>query len=306
MNSQKSTKQQKSMNRSSPGVVSLIALVLMATITATAVGSSAVIISELQQTESTDQSVMALYAAEAGVEDALFMVKHYRGQAETLADTKSALLDPAPRAVLPNATRWSRGAEVEERFIASRLGPDQVATLDVFNPDDPTGQSGIESLKVEWGDDCNGFSQLEITMFTWPASSSFAFDPSTQRVFKETWSCNITGRRCTTIVVNALGGTPGGNADINPGNVYRFIFRTLVPQGSAAQCSINNLVFTGYDVPNAPNDPSHIVDIPARIAVKSTGSFGKSLQALTASVPWRAPVSGLLNFVIFSEEAIQK
>lgn len=205
-----------------------------------------------------------------------------------------------------NVSHWFRGAENEERFFVSELPADRTAHLDIFNPDEPSFGSGIESIRVEWADECpdhqtDGFSWLEITMLTWEGFP-IQFDPSTQHVYKLAQPCNIDQNHCTDIILNDVNG-----GDIDPNQVYRFGFRALSPtpgQGGGL-CVIKNLTVTAYEENDAPSNGT-VVQLPARILVKSTGLFGRSQQALSASIPWRTPVSGLLNFVLFSEEEIEK
>lgn len=301
------------------GVVSLLALIIVTTVTATAVGSAAIIINELRQTQSLDQAIIAVYAAEAGLEDSLAIVKYQRDHNERLDETVE-LLSCSPldgdypscvnsrQSILAGAStaNWYRAASNEDRFLVPELASDKTAHLDIFNPDESDLGSGIESLRIEWADECpghstNGFSWLEITMLTWEGAV-IQFDPSTQHVYKLAQPCNITENRCEDIVLNDVNG-----GDIEPDQVYRFSFRALspVPGDGGRSCSVKNLSVTAYAEPDAPSEGT-VVELPARITVKSTGLYGRSQQALSASIPWRAPVSGLLNFVLFSEDEIEK
>ncbi len=279
------------------GVISLLALILMATVTATAVGSSVLVVNELRQSQSLDESLSAAYAAEAGIEDGLYVVKAKR-PIDTLANAKTALDSNAYRGSFSNFAAWSRTADTEDTFVVNHLRPDQTATLDLFNPDDATGAFGMQSLLVKWNDDCGGQTWLETTVLTWEASSALSFDPATQRVFKQTNACvNATGH-CVDIPLNGLEGH-----QFQATHVYRLGFRALATTGASVNCSVENLSVKVYPQPNQAGIP---IPLPARVVVKSTGSYARSKQALNATVPWRAPVSGLLNFVIFSEEPIEK
>ena len=291
------------------GIISLLALILMATVTATAVGAAAVILAEIRQTESLDQAITSVYAAEAGLEDGLYVVKIKRSIA-TLEETQNLLRNPLFRAGLPNTSVWARNSAVENRFFLSSLRADKTAHLDIFNPDYPAnpGASGIESLWINWSVNCNELVELETTMLTWIEENGvITFNPSTQRVFKQTKACNQTPPALACDENYILSNIDG--VDIFPDQPYRFSFRLLVPLNSS--CAAEDLLITAYDVESpaalpVEQRPLHYVPIPTRIEIKATGSFARSKQALTASVPWKTPVSGLLGFVVFSDEGITK
>ncbi|MBI4092883.1 MAG: hypothetical protein HY420_03080, partial [Candidatus Kerfeldbacteria bacterium] len=60
------------------GVALLLALLLVAALTAAGIGASTLIVKEFKTTASTDQGIAAYYAADAGVERALFTVFNNR------------------------------------------------------------------------------------------------------------------------------------------------------------------------------------------------------------------------------------
>lgn len=295
------------------GIISLLALILMATVTATAVGAAAIILTEVRQTESLDQSISAVYAAEAGLEDGLYLVKVNR-EILTLQAALSQLGSTDHRTALPNVSTWTRSSAAENRLFLPSLPADKVAYLDIYNPDDPGSRSNIESIWVNWAVNCDQLVELETTMLTWyedPDTGVITFDPATQRVFKHKQACNQgpPPHACDDnyILSNIVG--VNGAEDINPERPYRFSFRVLVPENSI--CAAEDLVVTAYNDPSPgsiPQEdlPDHYVDIPTRIEVKATGTFARSKQALTATVPWKAPISGLLGFVVFSDEGITK
>lgn len=299
------------------GVVSLLALILMTTLTAAALAASTIILAELRQTETFDQSVVAVYAAEAGVEDALHIVKLNRQNPNrtfgaTVSDLACDTGAPCPssedvRTTMGNGAVWTRTAEQDEQFRVARLEPEQSAHLDLFNPDPGAVGGGVAALDVDWTDTCqgyeddHGYSILEVTMLFWDAAD-FTFDPASQQVFKHTQPCNYVVDpatdvgRCTPFRITAVDGHT-----IDPDQFYRFQFRVFPrgPYSGTESCTIQDLNVTAY-----MEDGRTIVRTPARLTVKATGAFGSSQQALTASVPWRAPVTGLLNYVLFSEEAL--
>ncbi|MFH1171726.1 MAG: hypothetical protein V1778_04265 [bacterium] len=300
-------------DHSSRGVISLLALIIMAAVTATALAAAAIVIAELRQTENLDQSITAVYAAESGLEDGLYIIKANRTSLplDTVKNTLLAEGSGVNRVDLSTGATWSRSAELENRYIIPRLSADETVNLDIFNPDNPA-QTSIQSLWVNWSWHCTSASayvEMNTTMLTWDKTPQgfVSFDPATQHIYKVTTACNplpSSPERCQDIKLTDVGGS-----QITPGKPYRFSFRLLVP-GDTNTCTADNVVITAYSdqypwtIPQSAD--RHPISLPTTIQIKSVGSFARSQQALTASVPWRAPISGLLGFVLFSEEPVSK
>ncbi len=331
------------------GVISLLALILMAAITSIAVGASLVTITELRQSETIGQSFVAAYAAESGMENGLYEIKINR-TSSTVRETITALTQNSEQPVADGTSAtWHRSAVPSlKRIQVARLAPDQSAALDYYNPDDFTadlndiGVTGTR-LYVSWEDNCNGFSFLEVTATD--LSSLFTGDVTQSAIAKINLPCNCVGDDCDSTdltghqlcspkeisTFNFLNEN-GTEAPINmiDGQPMRFAFRPILPiRANDVSCTIENLTaeihddnwgihddpddyanyyenigWTDQDLENFHNN--HTKDLPAHITLTSTGAFGRTRQALTATVPWKAPASGLLNFVLFSDLDILK
>lgn len=286
------------------GIVSLLALIIMTTVTATALGASAIIIEELQQTESYDQAVAAGYAAESGLENGLFLVKERRSLNPTITELQADLKSSS---VPGEDNDWERTSSLDDQFSVVRLPTETTTHLDFVDPVDPSvgegcGATGscVQSIEIVYSDRCDGypsehgFSNLEITMLPLLAPGAASLDVS-----KEVHACNYVPATgfCARIVLNAIDAV-----DINPDSYYRFSFTTLSPgvgPDSAGQsCTIENLTVRAW---SKPGGAGFKIPVSTRMIIKSVGSFGRSQQALTAQVPMRAPASGLFNYVVFSE-----
>ncbi len=308
------------------GIVTLLSLVLMATISAIAVGASVILIQELQLSETFDQSLLAGYAAESGMENGLYTIKMNRNS-ETIGDTVTAINANAS-VLLADVTsaRWTTTAKENLDFLTiPSLAPDQSVVLDFVDPDNSTrgyrfGENPqARNVYLTWEDACNGFSWLEATMID--LSPLFTAGSVTPAVSKSTQACNcgtncegFTGSTdraiCTPWAIHTFG---SDNLEFF-GQPTRFVFRPLLPLGSnAADCRVENLKVEIHDEfwePGRDDEPSyretHVKPIPAQVTITSVGTFGRTQQALSAVVPWHAPASGLLSFVLFSEEDLIK
>jgi len=82
-------------------------------------------------------------------------------------------------------------------------------------------------------------------MLTWIEENGvITFNPSTQRVFKQTKACNQTPPALACDENYILSNIDG--VDIFPDQPYRFSFRLLVPLNSS--CAAEDLLITAYDV----------------------------------------------------------
>lgn len=292
----------------SPGVVSLLALILMATITATAVGASVLMLNELRQSESIDQSYAAIYASESGLEDALYVVSLGRA-GSTLTDTKTALQRTGTLNSQSGWT-WGRTVQDEQSLQVAQIRQDQTVALDYSNPDSATGASGIDYLSVNWGEDCDGHTQLETSLLKWQTNNdgTINFDPAQQQVYKRLDTCNTPSPdKCQELIIDSMISADQASFQLQKTEPYRFVFRPVgVPASTTyVDCSVKDLQVTGYER-NLEGGSDLLVPIPSRLTIKSVGGYGRSLQALSASIAWKAPASALFNYVVFSELDVEK
>lgn len=342
----------KSLSKKNKGVVSLLAMILMAAITAIAVGSSIIAILELRQSETISQSFVASFAAESGMENGLYTIKTDR-TLKSVADTTTELNVSGEQSysTSTNAT-WRRTATPSTfSFSTKTLNPDQSVSFDFYDPDNSTGNLNVypppnstcglvngnpacvTNLYVSWDDNCNGFSWLETTVTDLsPLFNGTA--TTTPAIGKATQACDCSGSACnsqnptnarvqcspwTLASFNSI--TSNGAITTIPvdGRPERFSFRPILPLGTSnTTCSIQNLnaemhddywsdwTFQSTSLAQEQFKINHTKPLPAHLTLTVTGSFGKTEQAVTAVVPWRSPVSGLLNFVLFSDQSIIK
>ena len=88
----------------------------------------------------------------------------------------------------------------------------------------------------------------------------------------------------------------GGSAALSipsPDKLYRL--RLLARKGD-----LENVQIRGYDAADAPTD------LPGRVKIDSRGSFGGVEQKILVALPRQTPLSGVYDFVVFSECSIVK
>lgn len=245
------------------GNVLLFALLVMTTVIVGSVGIGSLILSSLQQTKTIDSSVIAYYAAEAGVEHALFV-------ARTRGVLPASVATPEP---LGNGASWTRTVSGNEDVIYLTVKEDTVAEVALYDPDAATAATAIASVGISWDDGCSGCSVLQATLVGWDPGGPISWDPNAQ-------TYNYAG----------------GSAAISLGSPAKLYKLRLL----ARNADLDHVAVRAYD------DAASQIPIPGRVRVEATGEFIDVRQLLVATMPRRIPLSGIFNFVVFSECSLVK
>lgn len=285
-------------NKQPKGMVMLLALLVLSAITAVAVGMSAIVIKNLRASSNNDRSMLAYYAAETGIEAGLSRIKAARVLGtEPLSDVISDLVAMEGGGGAGNA-RWSlENSATNEDYTLTYLRMNETVVLDLYDPTAPGFGAGFESFFVEAldADPTKDPAWLEISYFPWQTDGGNAYWLDTQ----------VTKRLRSVYETQPT--MAAGFGPLDPNNNYRIRVKALYD-------NLKNVRIVGYNVDSpfgfdaGSCDPITLCqkNIPNRILLRSTGSLGSNLVALSASVPWQVPTSALFDYVLFSEESIDK
>lgn len=273
------------------GSVLLFALMLMLAISVAGVTLSVLLLNEIRAARYTDESVKAYYAAETGLERSLDYLNTQRVD-------KSATLDDAIAAIelfnetLSNNTTYSIDSNGTSGTVADlffSLDKDKTKQLEIFNPSDTFAPLGVEKVYIDWVQDCadpSFNSRIEVSLVEWPTGGWYD-ESLDDAVSKFEYTCGAITPPDPAFNCAAVESAPA--ALLN----YRMRIKSL-------DCDLTLVRVYFHDA------SSNIVEIPGRALVKSVGAFGNSEIALEANMPWWAPVTGLGDFVLFSETDIEK
>lgn len=313
--------------RKQSGMILILSLLVIGAVLGVVVIFSNLIINEIQQSRLIDQSIQAFYLAESGAERALHQTR--RREAVKFADC--GLIEPGSDCndsgayygscsgtngeltcittdenTLDVPGRWDVDVKNEES-VTIALGIGDSFQMDLFSPYQggdfnlfkPNGDPTIlRSFVVESSvDDVGLFGEL--TNLTWLIGGSDAcpnnYIPpkqSTSRGFVEVPEGSFTSSYITGFTQEE---------PINPNCSYVLrLTNNLSNQQKAGVFTISIHDDTSGD-PNV----SRIL-IPSRLVIQSEARFGSSLQRVQVRTPIRPPLSGLYDFVLFSEQEIQK
>ena len=273
--------------KSENGNVLLLALLVMAVIMTAGLGIGAIILSEIKQARNIDFSAVAYYAAEAGVEQAIYKLRKENAVLVCPVGTceengfcsggdKEACLTTEGN--LDNQSSWARTIVDREQQIYGKVDKDNSMQIDLFDPENAVA-AGIESVKIEWTPNCiaPAVSMIEVGYIAW--DPVVGWSDAVEQKFK----------------YSALA-SPAINNGFSSAKSYRLRIKALY-------CDINNVIITAWGADNAALPQ---VAIPARIVLNSTGKYSTVRQAIRVTMPRRSPMSGLYDYVLFSECSLVK
>lgn len=279
------------------GMVLILAILIIAAVLGAAVSFSNLIIREIRQSRLIDQSIQAYYLAESGSEKALYQVRRQEAviacPAGSSCDQTFGRCSP-PYAEIPCIVSsgnleilgsWQIAADNESdvSIMLKRGGSFQV---DLFNSLE-SAQSDINTVKVNSD---VGSPMLEgefINLTKVLGVSGFSSCENQPPVFKEELAAGT--------YIEALDGQSISNECS-----YSFKLKHLLPSGQPFG------VFTISIYNSTPSGSRTQRKIPSRLFIDSQASFGLSLQKIRVRTATRPPLSGLYDFVLFSEEEIVK
>ncbi|MBI5733352.1 MAG: hypothetical protein HY973_00185 [Candidatus Kerfeldbacteria bacterium] len=255
------------------GTVLLLALLVLASLLGSSIALGSLVIGNLQQAKNIDDAVMAYYGAESGIEKKVYDIRKSDTFTTSTSDT------------LSNHTGWTTTVRESGELVIDFLQKDKSIGLDLYNFDDPNPGAGIESVYITWQ---GGTTWLEIKFTEWSPGSNIAW-PSQQEV-------------------SALKGTfiySGGLATNNSlvsNKAYHMEIKAL--RGDASDINLNF-----YDIDDggpACSNNCVKVNVPNRLEIDSTGTYGKSRRVIRVNMPRKTPMSSLYEYVLFTERSLTK
>lgn len=253
--------------RSFKGNILPLALVVMSTIVLAGVTLGAIVLENLKRSVDTDNSLIAYYSADAGVERQLYAI---RKESSTVAS-----LNPMANS-FANGSSWA--SEDGSHYVTTNvkvfptLARGDVQFVDLYDPDYLGAAAGVGQVRWQWTDS-TGLCQVELGYAEWTTGSVVIPDQ-----FK---------------FYTSVGGS--GSQILTSTKAYRLRFRSK-------NCTISNFQVRVYQ---NVGDVSPI-NFPGDITIAAEGTYKKSKQAIAVTMPRLDVLSSVFNYVIFSECSLIK
>ena len=239
-------------------------LVMTAAILLGGMTLSLVVISGLKRTAQLDRSMVAYYAADAGIEKQLYEV---RKNDIDIADLVS-MNDTFANGSEWESTDGTRFLNTNVKTFAE-LNEEDFQFVDLFDPDSANAAAGVGKVVWTWSDDGSPGCQVELGYAEWDTTGPSIIPQEFKIVF----------------------GT-GGSAfqNLNPDRAYRLRFRPR-------KCDVTNLQVTAYPTSGSVTP----MLFPGDITIASQGTYRSTSQSIAVTMPRLDILSGVFNYVIFSE-----
>lgn len=264
-------------SQSQSGTALLLAMLVMAGILTVSVATSKLVINEIVQSSQLDRAIVAFYSSESGIERGLFQARQ---------KDFSAVAFNGISADLDNNASYQLIAEDTEDALYASLLEDESFQVDLFEPHSLSAlENPIKAVIISW----QGLgSWLEIKWTSWTTSG----------VLGDPWSVYISQASSPYVVQLYDAGS--------------YLYRLRVMARNAPADDIEIRAYNNVD-PLANCQPlvACQVPIPARVSIKSLGEYPSgsskaSRQAILITMPEKSPLSGLYDYVLYSEEEVKK
>ena len=258
-----------------PGNILPLALVIVAIMVLGGLAVSAIVMEDNRRASETDLSTYAYYMADSGIERQLYEVRKKDSSAATLASLSMTF---------PNGGTWKYDAEYaqETQKNFSLIQLNNFAALDIFDPDN-VGAAGVANLYITWenGPDCGmNNAELEVGWAEWAIVAGNII-PSP---FQIHWP--------------ALDPTlHAGDVGLDVGKSYRIRLRPKA-------CSAKNVNVRTCSSGSGAACP--MMNYPGDLSIAAEGTYRGATQKISAVMPKTNVLSGLFNFVVFTEEELNK
>lgn len=273
------------------GIIIVLTLIIMAILLSTAIGFADIILSDFRQVKSTDDSILAYYAADAGLEKSLFLLRK-ADDIDSISSLSSVLGNSD--IILDNNSKWniSNSTDYEKPFFRQRLYSGQSVKIYLLNRDN----TQAKSIDIEWYKSVAVNMNLSFTQLTpqldLDSDNSLVYFTDFNKLIQ---SDSDQGVLCYQFVNKKLNGEP-----LPTISDYLVEIKPLGAPGDY----IDTLKVRAFSDLNC-NDEAEVSGI-SNFTLRSLGKYGRANQEIVAQMPPRDPASGLLGFVLFAEQDITK
>ncbi len=298
-----------------PGVVLLLALLLMAAIVASSIAIATAVANSSHQSKNLDDFVIASLGADSGLERGLAIVKTGRSTGVTIKNATTAAASATQAVGGSAATLAVQSVPTDQKIIIPALRPLDSVTFDYFGYEQNgylTTLSGSTTISV--GGDVTHCVTPDAGLY--PCNGKLEVDWIGLNTTGEPFYSGraaygaplLTGSsNSLSLVTNVF----SPDSDAPPSNIsatqgFRITVRALdvlphAPLTDAQaldRATIQNITIAPPPVVNSCNGSACPTGV---IALTSTGAAGTSQSVKQATILWQLPATPLFNFVLFTE-----
>lgn len=294
------------------GMILVFTLLLLGVFLSTALTFSYFVISDINKARAIDDSIIAYYSADAGMEESLYLLRKQ-------PDTNTLDLVKTARATAQQLTssrgNWdiSSSTDYEKAVLRQRLYNGQSIKFFILNRGTESNNNQTKSITLEWykGEGKTPRLQVNLTQLaTQNASGTIVYytDVSEIQVAdssghnKDVYCYDLNDYKINSVIKDKLSEPVDYMAEFKVlGTV------TNVPN-STNDDYVERLLVKAYNdsCSVSPNKRTPNPQGITNLTLKSKGTYGRATQNIIAQVLPRDPLSGLMGFVLFSENDVIK
>jgi|GEM_PF-900572 hypothetical protein len=272
-------------NNKKSGSAILLVLMIMSAILSATLYINVLSIRSIKQSKSIDNSMVAFYAAEMGNEQAIYYIRK-------VEDLKIKDLQLPGGVIYASKDLVSRVITDEVKNVLIGLEKDDIYQLDLFDQSNLSLSSSISYLELDWEDNCGSDSRIELTANEWEAQENINWGQMQNQMhiskcLLDNSSVRIddSGDICSDII-------------LDKNNSYQFRFKAL-------SCDVYNLSIKAFDENSKQIAFKNIYSIES-VGEYPPNSSQSNKQALRVNLRKFSPLSGLFDYVLFSEKDLVK
>ncbi|MFH0828558.1 MAG: hypothetical protein V1907_00020 [Candidatus Kerfeldbacteria bacterium] len=317
------------------GATLLLALIIVAATLAAGIGASIIVVNEFRTASSIDKGMAAYYAADAGMERALFTVYNNRIAGTAISSSgcdnvcSQVRNNNPPMSLQPAAVSGEQfnlfASRNDRKSVTVSIKQNQSAQLDLtygypsFSSSSAPPRtlffSPVSSIVLNGNASNDEQPLLEVQWVYLMKSSQKNLQPenSTIRLISKKnvrygfmidlfTGTMISTDNAYTIVPNNPIGLTDIPADFSLSNVSGWIVSVKALASDVENLSI--YACTGTDT--CAEGSSSRYTMSTALSISSRGSAGGAQHTLYAKVPLMTPATGVFSYVLFSEETIEK
>lgn len=280
------------------GVILVYSMMMMSVLLSVALGLSYFVIRDLNKARAIDNSIVAYYSAEAGLEQSLYLIK----KADFPAEAEKLKTQLTQREMSFSGGVWDldESVDFESGFLRQRLLNGQNVKFFILRRQ--KNEDAPKSITVNWlrPKESNANLQVNIIQLDPQNTTDGSLVYYTENsVIETTDSSGELDIRCYDLNDLSLTGNRLSPVD------YLVDLKIL---GFSSDDYIDSLSIKTYNkyCNSAEFEDSYNPSGISNLTIKARGVFGGVSQYINASIAPYDPISGLFGFVLFSEQDITK
>lgn len=317
------------------GIALLLSLLLIAALVAAGIGASNVVINEFRTVGAADRSMIAYYSADSGIEHGLYTMynNRLRGTSYTCTANGGAGCSTAGITNLtgtlepfgtPGTYSMSRSLSDSQQEKTLTLKSGETIQLSLYDPDDPFDADSSfytpsQILRLQADNvTCTAplispcaRAEVQWTYLLREVGNLVTFrENTTKRILSDASvqsGVELNFVSATIASPDAVFSTnPTGDAPAAAGSIVGWVVRIKALNGPLENLTVSaKKPFGDPGLPCSDNG-SQYKCFSDDVLIRSIGETKDARILLEARVPWQAPTAGLYDFVLFSEETIDK